>query len=145
MKNVLTLFVVLFSCLLLFAGCNFSGDVASLKSYSVSCDKGRDCAVTNSEGNTSVIVEPEVDSYLIEGDFILGHSTQQVLTPIPGLPEPFSNQRPGYFIVDTRKNTWDVGLDESEWHAKLKSIGIENPKLRDIIAVPSGTVQRSKR
>jgi len=112
------------------SGCGYQSDVIELNGYSIVCDKSRDCIVASSKGDTSVIIEPEVDKYFIVDGYIIGHS---ILPPNSDTLHHFSsniaiNQKPGYFVINTRNGQFFSGLDESGWHLKLKEMNISPPK-----------------
>lgn len=118
-------------CFLSLIGCTYQPDVVGPNSYSISCDKGRDCAVLKSRGNVNVVVEPEVDQYNIVGQYIIGHVTQQTISLPAGVPPPATRQPSGYFIVDTKKDRCLVGLSEADWKKQLLQAGIQNSQLRN--------------
>ncbi|XQQ05388.1 MAG: hypothetical protein EDM05_65160 [Leptolyngbya sp. IPPAS B-1204] len=64
----------------------------------------------------------------VKGDFIFGR-----IDPLePELQRLVTNKRhPGYFIVDTKTHSYQLGLEKEEWLDELKKIGIEQePSLR---------------
>lgn len=120
---------MIFSSVLL-AGCSFHGDIEGPNSYSIQCDKGRDCIVLD-EANHVVVIEPEVDKYAISDEYLIGHTLHPKSNPIAGVPEPFHSQKPGYFIVNTKNGNSQVGLSEKSWRQRLLKLGIKDLQLSD--------------
>ena len=110
------------ACVVMLAGCGYPGDVDGPNGYSILSDKGTGCGVHKNGWEGEEVVGPEVDSYAIVNQYIIGHNVAAQDSP----PTP----NPGFFIVDTLKNKVVTGLGEEGWKQQLSQLGIHNPKLQ---------------
>ena len=132
MKTYYSRYTVVFSltcCSVLPSSCVSHGDISAPNSYSIECDKSRDCIVFD-VANNIFVVEPEVDTYEFVGEYLIGHTLSPSATP-PGIPAPANSQKAGYFIVNTRNGNRSVGLSEESWRKKLLKLGVKAPNLSD--------------
>lgn len=127
-----SIFVLYITCFSIsFSGCS-NRTPTQIRSYYVECDKGIDCAVFNSEGDVSVVIEPEVDQYNIAKDYIIGHKHQRTFHLPLGMPQPPLKQPPGYFILDTKTGGVSVGLSEDDWKMRLTQLNLRDSKLYNL-------------
>lgn len=71
-----------------------------------------------------IIVDANVDSYKVIGDYVVGHVSAADVPPEKGY------SKPGYFIVDTKEHRTRQGLDKATWLSELRRLGInEEPML----------------
>lgn len=118
------------SCLVLvLTGCIRQSDVTAPNGYSISCDKGKDCSLGKDGSSAPLVVGPDVDSYHIEDQYVIGHVTQNTIIPPPGIPAPATRQKAGYFIVDTKNDSLETGLSRDEWSRHLLRLGIQDTQL----------------
>lgn len=73
----------------------------------------------------SLIIGPKIVLLDMDEEYIFG---------LAEIPENYSKTdgfKPGYFLVDTKKHTWDQGLSKDAWLIRLKTCGISvEPELR---------------
>lgn len=117
-----------------FSGC-VQSDVAGPNGYSISCDKGRECAVIQYRPDDisvgTVVIQAEVDEYGIVGQYIIGHVVQQNFgPPPPPPPPPEQRQTPGFFIFDTLSGNKRTGLDKEAWIRELDRLRISERELK---------------
>ena len=128
-----SLFILATCC----SGCYHAGDVQAPNGYSAQCDKERDCIVAvEGRKDITVVAGPEVDSYSIANQYLIGHTTQQVQhlpKNVPKVPQ----EPVGYFIIDTSKDKWDLGMSKQKWLEQLKRMGINNISLQPTAFNPS--------
>ncbi len=71
-----------------------------------------------------IIVPPKIVSWGRVKDVVFG---EVVDSPNSSVSE---DSVPGYFILDTQNGVVLLGLSEEEWLKELKSLGIEEPKVK---------------
>ena len=132
MKNIILQFILwrrvfpLVLLSLLLAGCIYPGDISGPNGYGIACDKGRSCMVY--KDGWKGIVGPEVESYAIVDQYIVGHCVPA--RTFPGKPNPDGSRGTGFFIVDTLKHTSSVTLNKGLWEQQLTQLGIPVPILQ---------------
>jgi hypothetical protein len=77
-----------------------------------------------------VIVGPKVTEINFTGDIVYGRVVK------PSYEVSISHTPEGYFILNTKTNEAQVGLKRFDWLAKLKNLGINDPKLDDPSSLP---------
>lgn len=108
-------------------GCDFK--VPLPHGYEIWQLEGRDTRVVTPNHYTAVA--PDVRSYAVIGDVVVGYATLP-RPPAPREPEPpVVRTAPGYFILDTASGrVWDP-LTKEQWLARLRKLGVANePSLR---------------
>jgi hypothetical protein len=120
----LTLALALSSCL----SCmpvDYEGDLVN--GYKIVKTSGISYVITYPSSSVSVHTE-NITGINVKGDFIFGR-----IDPLkPELQRLVINKRnPGYFIVNTKTHSYQLGLEKKEWLDELKKVGIDRePVLR---------------
>jgi hypothetical protein len=70
-----------------------------------------------------VIIGPTVHEMNFTGDIVYGSVVK------PRFERIFTDTPEGYFILNTKTNEAQVGLERLDWLAKLKNLGINDPKI----------------
>ena len=83
--------------------------------------------------NEVYIAQPG-DSLIIGPKIVLLNTEEEYIFGFVERPQRYSNLveiTPGYFLVDTKNNTWEKGLSKDAWLIRLKTCGISSePELR---------------
>lgn len=120
----LTLILALSSCL----GCmpiDYEGNLVN--GYKIVKTSGISYVIAYPDSSISVYTE-NITGINVKGNFIFGK-----IDPLkPELQRLVTNKRnPGYFILDTKKHAYRLGLDKQEWLNELNKVGIDRePVLR---------------
>lgn len=85
--------------------------------------------------NANEVYIAQPDDYLIIGPKVVWLNTdKEYIFGLVEYPKRYSRMEvstPGYFLVDTKNNTWEKGLSKDAWLIRLKACGIsDEPELR---------------
>lgn len=77
------------------------------------------------DSNTVEVIGPNIDRYTVVQDVVAGHV-------VVARPDDFGQEeKPGYFILDTRTGSVRKGLSEKQWIYSLSKYGVsDKPSLR---------------
>ncbi|QYO63755.1 hypothetical protein [Leptolyngbya sp. 7M] len=115
--NKLTLILALWLCLACMP-IDYEGNLVN--GYKIVKTSGISFAITY-PGTTVLVPEEYITGINVKGDIIFGRIDP--LTPeLQRLVE--GKQHPGYFIVNTKTHTYQLGLGKQEWLDELKKAGV---------------------